>query len=47
MGTAKGFATPRSLELALALEMGKAESHLPGLLHARHGREAFPIVDLT
>jgi hypothetical protein len=35
------------LELALALEVGKAESHLPGLLCARCVREAFPIVDLT
>jgi hypothetical protein len=31
----------------LALEMVKAESHLPGLPRARHGREAFPIVNLT
>jgi hypothetical protein len=47
VGTAEGFATPQSLELALVLEMGKAESHLPGLPHARRSREAFPIVNLT
>jgi hypothetical protein len=46
MGTAKGFTTPQSLELALALEVGKAESHLPGWPRARCGQEAFPIVNL-
>ncbi len=46
MGTAEGFATPQSLELALALKVGKAESHLPGLSCTRRGWEAFPIVDL-
>ncbi len=47
MGTTKGFATPQSLELALALEVGKAESHLPGLPCTRRSWEAFPILDLT
>ncbi len=47
MGTAEGFATPQSLKLALALEVGKAESHLPGWPSARRSREAFPIVNLT
>jgi hypothetical protein len=46
-GTTKGFATPQSLELALVLEVGKAESHLPSLPHARRNREAFPIANLT
>jgi hypothetical protein len=46
VGTAEGFVTQQSLELALALEVGKAESHLPGLPHARHGQEAFPIINL-
>ncbi len=45
-GHRQGVCHPRSLELALALEVGKAESHLPGLPRARCGREAFPIVDL-
>ncbi len=31
----------------LALEVGKAESHLPGWTCARRSHEAFPIVDLT
>jgi hypothetical protein len=47
MGTAEGFSTPQSLELALVLEVGKAESHLPALPCVIRGREAFPIVDLT
>ncbi len=47
MGTAEGFATPQSLELVLALEVGTAESHLPGLPRKRRSQEAFPIVDLT
>ena len=34
VGTVEGFATPQSLELVLALEGGKAESHLPGLPRA-------------
>jgi hypothetical protein len=46
-GTAKGFAIPQSLELALTLQVGKAESHFPGWPHARCGREALSIVNLT
>jgi hypothetical protein len=46
VGTAKGFATPQSLELALALEVGKMESHLPGLPSTRRGWEAFSIVNV-
>jgi hypothetical protein len=34
------------LELALALEVGKAECHLPSSPHTGHGREAFPIINL-
>ncbi len=47
MGTAKWFGTPQSLELALGLEVGKVESHLQDLPHARRGWEAFLIVNLT
>ncbi len=46
MGTTKGFTTPKNLELALALEVRKAESHLLGLPCARLSWEAFPIVGL-
>ncbi len=46
MGTAVGFTTPQSLELALVLEVGKAEGHLPGLPHASCTRKAFPIIEL-
>jgi hypothetical protein len=47
MGTDKGFATPQILEVVLAFEVGKAESHLLGLPCARRCWEAFPIVNLT
>jgi hypothetical protein len=47
VGTAKVFACPQSLELALALQVGKAECHLPSLPRTGRGREAFPIVNLT
>jgi hypothetical protein len=45
VGTTKGFAAPKSFDLVLALEKGKAESHLPGLPRMRPGWEAFPIID--
>jgi hypothetical protein len=46
-GHPEGFATPRSLELALELQVGKAECHLPSWPCTGQGREAFPIIDLT
>jgi hypothetical protein len=46
VGTAKGFATPQSLELALVLQVGKAECHLPSWPRTGQGQEAFPIINL-
>jgi hypothetical protein len=46
MGTTEGFAFPQSLKLALVLQVGKAEYHLPSLPRMGCGREAFPIIDL-
>jgi hypothetical protein len=45
--TAKEFASPLSLELALALQVGKAECHLPSLPSMGLGWEAFSIINLA
>ncbi len=37
---------PRSLELALALQVGKVECHLPSLPYTGRGGVAFPIIYL-
>ncbi len=47
MGSAEGFAPPCSLELALALQVGKAECHLLSLPSAGLGQETLPIINLA
>ncbi len=47
MGSAKRFTSPRSLELALVLRVGKVECHFPSLPSTGLGQEAFPIINLT
>jgi hypothetical protein len=46
VGTVKGFASPQSLELVLALQVGQAKCHLPSLPRTGRDREAFLIINL-
>jgi hypothetical protein len=43
----RGLPPPKSLKLALVLQVGKAESHLPSLPHMGCGHEAFLIINLA
>jgi hypothetical protein len=47
MGSAKRFASPRSLEMVLALQVGKAECHFASLPSTDIGQEAFSIINLA
>ncbi len=47
VSTTQRFTPPRSLQLALAFEVGKMEGNLPGSPHAVDGRYTLPIIHLT